>query len=365
MPARPEELDASGATTVPTSSATTSPTAVEAVPSPARAIELVLGKHDPDETEAWKVFARSQAGLSSVKLKISAFDANDPKSNQAEMVREALARHPRALIVEPADPTDPKLAEAISEAERESIPIVFLNQPLAGEKAASARMGEKAAKSGGSGAERTGGATSSSSAHSVALIAAPPFNPSARELVVSAMRNAKEASLDVKDGALLVVNTASDLFVEDRARAIVAALKTAGIAPILEVRYAQEFDMGEKLLKTNLAANPKLVLVFATDSASSALTRQVIHPLAQQRPLVLACYSGEEHVADLSRTANSAAIAEFTPMRLIRKAITTAVALSQGKEIPHPIDIIMHDLPTNASILKSQIAGMKNDATEK
>ena len=43
--------------------------------------------------------------------------------------------------------------------------------------------------------------------------------------------------------------------------------------------------------------------------------------------------------ADMTTMIDVAAVAEFTPMRLLRKAITTAAALAQGKDVPSRVEL--------------------------
>jgi len=373
VPPRPEELGGAGSVpSVGTSSAAPAPTGVELAPVPARAIEVVLDQHDPDEAEVWKTAARTQAGFSTVKLKIVNLEANDAKARQVELVREAIAHHPRVLVVEPADPADTGLAAAIHEAGGQGIPVVLMSRPLAALLPAGEKSGATTPKSGadtkavapGSGAQLT---PSASSAPPVVVVAPPPFAPSAQELVLSAIRNAKEAGLEIRGGALVISNTAGDPFIEERARAIVESLKAAGISPIKEGRFAKELPAGEKVVKAELEANPKVVLVFAADSTSSLVVRQMLQALANRRPLVLACYASEEQIPDFTRRPEVAAVAEFTPQRLVRKAISTAVALSQGKEVPRTVElpVVMNDMAANARNLKAQLSHPQQKEAEK
>src|SRR5262249_28794808 len=76
-----------------------------------RSLDLTLsGRMDPEETEVEKSAARQQAGLEKARLRISVpgesptgqgQSAATP-TDQATLVREAVARHPQVLIVEPA-----------------------------------------------------------------------------------------------------------------------------------------------------------------------------------------------------------------------------------------------------------------------
>jgi ABC-type sugar transport system substrate-binding protein len=371
VPPQPDELRGSGGTAAGGDNATAAPASLEIAPAPARAIELVLDQRDPDEAEVSKSAARTQAGINNVKLKISILGTESPKAKQVELVREALAHHPRVLVVEPADPADPQLAQAIREAQGQGIPVVLLNRPLTGLEPARAITGETKAKSSASPPEPTPSpATRSTPGPSPApqvVVAAPPFASSAEQLVKSAIRNAEDAKLDPRAGAVVVVNTLGDPFIPERVLAIRNALKDAGITTIGEVRFARDVQAGEKLLTEHLLANPKVVLIFAVDSASSTTFRQVIQSKTNRRGLVVGCYVGEEQVADLTRLPNCAAVAEFTPTRAIRKAISTAVALSQGRDVPRRVElpINVNDMPENATYVKAQMQKGKEAEAEK
>jgi ABC-type sugar transport system substrate-binding protein len=371
MPPRPDELRG-GAPATTAKDAALAPADVETAPAPARPIELVLGQHGPEEAEAWKTFARNHAGISTVKLKLSSLEGSDSKAKQGELVREAVARHPRVLIVEPADPADPKLAEAIHAAQGEGIPVVLMGRSLAGDQAAPASPGQTKPKSNSLAPDSTAtnaahDTATSATSQPVVVVAPPPFGPSAEEMVVSALRNAKDAQLSPEGGAIILINTVGDPFIAERTAAIARALKSAGIKRIDELRFATEFKDGEKLLKAQLAANPKTALVFTIDSIGASIVRTTCQSNFKFRSFVVAGYSGEDQIPDLARMAHTAAVADFTPKRLIQKAISTAVALIQGKDVPRRVElpITVQDQPGNATFLKAVIANPKGDATEK
>ena len=105
VPPRPEELRGTGTTTsVPLKDAPSAPAGLEL--ASARAVEIVLAPRDGDEAEVWKSAARTQSGHEKIKVKVAIAAADQPKSKQIELIREAMARHPRVLVVEPADPAD-------------------------------------------------------------------------------------------------------------------------------------------------------------------------------------------------------------------------------------------------------------------
>ena len=123
------------------------PTLSAGTPEPARPIEVILGQHGPDEAEVWKASARTQAGLDKTRLKISVLDELSPKSKQAELIREALVHRPRAFVVEPSNPADPRLVEAVDAVQDQGIPVVLVGRPLAATKPAAETPDAKAPQS--------------------------------------------------------------------------------------------------------------------------------------------------------------------------------------------------------------------------
>ena len=255
--------------------------------------------------------------------------AATPKS-QAELVRQAIARHPQpqALIVEPANPADPDLAKAIQEAGAAKVPVVLVGRPL----------------SGGAGAQ------GASSGPSPILVTPPPFAESARELVAAAIRNAKNANLDPKAGAIFLVSTGGDTFLPDRVAAIREALKAAGIHAIQEIRFTPDSQVARKLLTERLKADPKPALVFSFDYMGATGSNEAARDVAQERPFIQAGYASEDNLMRLASAGEFAALGYYLPSRLIRKAVSVAVALALKQEVPNPvvIPIAIHESPPTA-----------------
>ncbi len=105
------------------------------VPASTKPIELILNRHSADETEFFKSAARTQAGIEKARIKLTFLGEKDSSTRQAELVREAVARRPPALVLELADPSDLALAKAVREAEDAGVPVILLGRPLADSQA--------------------------------------------------------------------------------------------------------------------------------------------------------------------------------------------------------------------------------------
>jgi hypothetical protein len=324
-PPPPELRDANSAgSRVPTSGPSTAVSDPFVTGGTVRSIELIAARgQDPDEAAIEATAARTQAGFDKARLRILPGDeaaSTDPSpgrnKSQVDLIREAVARKPKpqALIVNPDDPASDELARAVQDALAAKVPVVVIGHPIAGVK------------------EGPGGAP-------MILVRAPSFADSARALVTSSIRNARNARLNPDGGAILLITTTSDQYLPDRVAAVREALKASKIAVVDEVRIPKDIQAGTGILKKRLLADPKPTMVLAFDfnalSASNTLAGQIV----EQRPFIQAGYTSDDSLAKMVAHGQFAAIAEFAPARLTRKAVSVAVAAAQGRTVKSPVDI--------------------------
>jgi ABC-type sugar transport system substrate-binding protein len=359
LPPPPPELQ--GAIEAVPGSAAGPRLAAGAVPLPVapagiRSIEIILSGHlDIEETELQKAAARAQAGLDRARLRITVpgerprgpDNSTPTPTDQSRLVRDAVARHPQALIIDPADPADRELAQAVKEAGEAKVPVILLGQAL-------------------SPAPNAQPANPNGSQANPIVVAPPPFTDSARQLVASAIRNAKNAKLKPEDGAVLLVNTAGDPFIPDRVAALRDALKAAGITAIDEIRFARDSQAAHKLLLQRLEAGPKRVMVFSVDSLGAQASNQTAGQIVEDRPFVQAGYTSDEALTKMVTVGEFAALTEFPASRLVRKAISTAVAAAQGRDVPGRVEfpVVFHDSPPTSGVphLQAQYKARKKAA---
>ena len=156
---------------------------------------------------------------------------------------------------------------------------------------------------------------------------------------------------------MILINTVGDPFIHDRTLAIRTALKENGITAVEEINFSKSADVGAKLLKEKLKANPKLVLVFAIDGLSTTALRQVMPELIPDRLFVQSAFASDGNYGDMTRAGDFAAVAGFVPNRIIRKAISTAVSLSQGRDVPARVEVPVevHDSDEKSSTPQSPL----------
>jgi hypothetical protein len=349
-PPPPELREATGGS--PTVGASTAAAAPGLTGATARSntIDLILsGLADSEEAEAEKSAARQQGGLERAPVRFWPADegpASPSKKgathrDQAKLLRDLLEKHPRVVIVEPADPQDRELARAIQETRAAKVPVILLGRPLA------------VLPDGGS----------ASPGAPMILVAPPSFRESARQIVAAAIRNAKNAKLKPEGGAILMINTAGDVLMEDRVSAMRDALKSAGIAAVDLIRFARDSQAGSKILSARLKADSNPAMVFFFDSVSGAASNNVVSTIAQERPFIQAGYTGDDGLLRMVTVGEYAALAVYMPSRLLRKAVATAALVAAGRELPSRVELALevHESPekTGAPVMQAQYRASK------
>ena len=293
----------------------------------------------PEQAELEASAARMQAGFERARLHVLPDEtvSGSPESSsarnrtQAELVRESIAAKPRALIVDPDDPADKELARAIQEARAARIPVILVGRPLAG-----------------SGESKAPGAAP------MILVAPHAFADSARRIVELAIRNVKNGKLDPVGGAIFLLTTSGDRLATDRAAAIKEALKAARITAVDEVAITKDLEPASVLLRKRLEANPKPVMVFFFDANGALVASKVAGEIGEQRPFILAGYSSDEGRTRMVQFGEYAAVGEYEPNRLIKKAVTVAAAAAaaqgRGAKEREEIPITVMESPPGSGI---------------
>jgi hypothetical protein len=327
VPSRPAELTRPVAAASPASTPA-APASSVAAPGTgrtavgARTLELIVGPRSPVQAEMTQNSARLQAGLDKIRIQIAIAGRDPGSGSQAELVRKAVARDPLALVVEPADPADPDLAEAVARARGRGIVVVVAARPLTAPKPEPSKSPGEAQGAG-----------------PVIRVVPEGFAISAKALVAAAANNARNAKLALEAGAILAVDTTVDPLVEDRVRALTAALRDAGIRLAHEIRYAGDSDAFEKELDELLERDQKACIVLGADVTSTRSAYTLANRKGEKRPFVVAGYTADESELPATRMGEYAAIAAFSADRLIRKAVATAILAAAGQKFPEQVEI--------------------------
>jgi ABC-type sugar transport system substrate-binding protein len=302
---------------------------------------IVSGRVDPEEAQVEEAAARLQAGYDRARLRFlpkedtgSSPDSSAARNkSQAEVIRAALAGKPQALIVDPDDPADKELARAVHEARAAKVPVIVLGRPIP-----------------------EAGEAKTPVAAPMVLVAPHSFSESARRIVALAIRNLKNAKIDPAGGALLLISSSGDRLVPDRVAAIREALTAAKITAIDELHIPKEISAGTAVLKKRLEADSKPVMVFFVDYNGALVSKDVAGEIGEKHPFVRAGYSSDDGLSRMVRAGEYAAIGEYDPTRLVRKAVTVAAAAAQHREAKEKeeIPIAVLESPAGSGVASMQ-----------
>jgi ABC-type sugar transport system substrate-binding protein len=287
----------------------------------AKPIELILAPRDEEAAVATAHFARTQAGYDGVLVKAETLEQNRTPAEQADRVAAAIKEKPPALIVEPAAKPDARLSKLVDEASNAGIPVVIVGPALPGvkEMAPSKSADDKRA--------------------AVVRVGSVPFQETAKQLVASALRVAKNAKVDPKGGAILVYNETGDPYIGPRVQAIKDALTEAGITNQQSVDCPIPSDKATEAIKKAIEKDLKATLIVPFDHRSYLAVASATSALDPSRVVVVAGYISEEKSLILGEIANMAAVAEFRPAKLIRRAVQQAASLMRGEKVDPVVEM--------------------------
>ncbi len=277
-----------------------------------RRIDVIFAtRHDPYLADLERIAARTQAGYEHARLHFFPDDTQaEPiqKKSQAAIVRDSIAAKTSAIIIDPDDLADKDLAAALRDARAAKIPVVLLGHPL---------TAETDPKSPG--------------AAPMIVVAPTPFAETAKRLVELSIRNVKNSRLKPEGGAIVIRSTPSDRLQDDRARAIREALKEAGIDAIAEVTVPLDTDLGTDQLVKALQQHPHATMAFFVDLYGVSASNNAAPKVRPKIAFIQAGYVADESRNRAVNSGQYAGIAEYDANRLIRKAVTVAVAAAHGK----------------------------------
>jgi hypothetical protein len=286
---------------------------------------MIAGPRGPDESDSLKHTARAVAGREMSRILISVVGETDSPGTQAELVRKAVNRNSLALVVEPVDPADSELAQAVTEAREQGLPVVIMGRPLTGLPHSSIAP---------PGSPKTAGPAIGS----LVNVVPEDFASSARPIVEAAIRNARNAKLS-PEAAVLMVNASVDRLAEDRAAGLREALRNAGITAVEQLPITADTATAKADLIALLRANRKPSMVLATDLTGLTAAALATAVLGDDHLYVVGGYSWEDALASAVNGGEYAAIAVFSMDRLVARAVKTAVAASRGERLPDRVQL--------------------------
>ncbi len=84
-------------------------------------------------------------------------------------------------------------------------------------------------------------------------------------------------------------------------------------------------------------------MVFSVDFSSASASNTAIGEIAKERPFIQAGYAHDDNLLRMARIGEFAALGQYIPNRLVRKAVSTAVAAALKQEVHSPVDDLRRD----------------------
>ena len=87
----------------------------------------------------------------------------------------------------------------------------------------------------------------------------------------------------------------------------------------------------------NLKANPKTFTIFTVDAVTSEVLREFVKNDVDHRFFLAGGYASEELIANLNKMVQLAAVAEFTPTRLLEVGLDGGLVVEVG-DVPRLVE---------------------------
>jgi ABC-type sugar transport system substrate-binding protein len=283
-----------------------------------KVITLLMPQPIPnDELVIWRQVAMEEGGRSAAEsgmvLEVQVLGPKDPPSKQADQVREAVAKGSSALIVVVADAK--AVAPALVEARGKGVPVVLLSRPVKVE------------------------------GKPFPLVAVAPFEPSARELVGTALSVAKDRGLGDAP-ALLVVKDPPDEHTEARVAATKAALAEAKVPLRKAIRINAYPQEAADLIVEELKARPDVSMILADEDQGFSGIDTALFQLGLERPPAMGAFVYDPKFITQVKMGNGAALVNRRVQAMAARAVRAAVSLIEGKPLP---DLVLQPEVVRAS----------------
>jgi hypothetical protein len=103
-------------------------------------------------------------------------------------------------------------------------------------------------------------------------------------------------------------------------------------------------------------------MIFAIDFNGTTVSNTVAGDFGEKRPFIQSGYTSDETLPRMTHAGEFAAIAEYLPARLIRRAISVAIAAAQGREVKEkvviPIEVVKSPPNAGAPHLQARYKSM-------
>ncbi len=282
----------------------------EASPSGPRVIALIEPARRSAQVGLWEQMAMMVAGDEKALMQVHRPESYAPLGRQAELVREAVDNGADALIVIPGEESQ-NLAEALENVRDQGVSIVLLNREVE-------VRGEP-----------------------LPLVTFTASSEAARNLVEVMLQAARKADFPAEGPALILRRTNPDADRSERNEALRAALTEAGVTVLPDRTYSGDWESAIEALKAAYRDEPKPVMVFTEEDDGLLAASSLREDLTSEGnvPFILGGFAAQRRSFDQVDYGEAAGLVDLNLGEAARRAVTSVLALAQGKEIPARVEI--------------------------
>lgn len=265
---------------------------------------MIVTTEDTPLSRTWTQICRQEAGQAKFLFQLARAESPD---KQAELITKLAAEGVAGMIIMPDQPET--LTTVINDAAAKGIAIVLLDRAVPGVE---------------------GKAT---------FLTTNDMAIPAKEIVKSALEDAKAAGFPPEGPAVVLVNNSAAGSVNLRLKALADAAKSAGLTVLPEISFTNSSDQAAKLLAELFEKEPKIAMVLADDDiglAASQMYRTKLRPLGKY---VSAGFGTGEGSLSTVKQGEHTSIGDLNTNLFAKRAIRTLEQKISGKVIADRVEI--------------------------
>ena len=278
---------------------------------PTVTVELILAGDEIDDRVSWEQAARLEASNAKVIFSVARKTNAEPASKVADLIREAVKRGIRALVVEPVD--GPEFVEAVNDARDQGVGVVVLDKTIPGRDASK----------------------------TYPTVHYTPFEEPAGQLVESAKKRAEADGLAADGTALVLVNPKYGPDTEVRVAALIKALEKAGVPKVERFEFPGDHATATKAVTDKLEADPKITLVVCHEENGFVGAVAARMGLKGKRKFEVIGTASSDRIMNPNVLSACPGMVERNVPTLSRQAVKVAVALARGETVPSESIILL------------------------
>ena len=319
--------------------ASSAPAEARAQPDSAMMMTLVLPADPTAVQYLWEAAIMSIAGDEKAIYQLEKPEPQAPAQRQADMIRTAAKSGTSAMIVVAQDPK--VVAPALDEVRASGMPVVLLGRDVP-----------------------------SPSGKPFTYVAYESAEKAARRMFEATRKAAKAAGLSPDGPAALVVKSPRDPETTPRMEALRKVITESGVKLLPDIEYLDDAVSPSDTYRRALKLDPKPTMLFGDEDLSvTAMCRIRSEEDRTPHAPMVGGFISQKRNRDVVAFNQAAAVVDANSVAPAARAVTAALELASGKELPArveiPLDVLIAGDPTHPVNLRPpSLDGRKPQETQ-